>query len=58
MAAPCVSPLTQKSISPISALWDDGQKLSAAQLVSGTVYADLHPKTYGKDKEKQATSFS
>ncbi|MGB9085752.1 MAG: FecR domain-containing protein, partial [Terriglobales bacterium] len=29
------------------ALGDDGQKLSAAQLVSGTVYAHLHPKTYG-----------
>src|SRR5208282_1185420 len=32
------------------ALGDDGQKLSTVQLVSGTVYADLHPKTYGKDK--------
>ncbi len=33
------------------ALGDDGQKLSTVQLVSGTVYADLHPKkTYGKEK--------
>jgi len=32
------------------ALGNDGQKLSTVQLVSGTVYADLHPKTYGKDK--------
>lgn len=33
------------------ALGDDGQKLSTIQLVSGTVYADVHPKkTYGKDK--------
>jgi hypothetical protein len=39
------------------ALGDDGQKLSAAQLVSGTVYADLHPKTYGKDKEKTGDQF-
>jgi FecR protein len=31
------------------ALGDDGQKLSTVQLVSGTVYGDLHPK-YGKDK--------
>ena len=32
------------------ALGDDGHKLSTVQLVSGTVYADLHPKTYGKEK--------
>jgi len=33
------------------ALGDNGQKLSTVQLVSGTVYADLHPKNaYGKDK--------
>jgi hypothetical protein len=31
-------------------LGDDGQKLSTVQLVSGTVYADLHPKSHGKDK--------
>jgi hypothetical protein len=32
------------------ALGDDGQKLSAVQLVSGTVYADIHLKTNGKAK--------
>lgn len=33
------------------ALGDDGQKLSTVQLVSGTVYANLHPKSvYDKDK--------
>ncbi|MGA7077500.1 MAG: FecR family protein [Terriglobales bacterium] len=32
------------------ALGNDGQKLNIVQLVSGTVYADLRPKTYGKDK--------
>ena len=38
------------------ALGDDGQKLSTVQLVSGTVYADLHlKKTYGKEKEKEKT---
>jgi hypothetical protein len=31
------------------ALGDDGQKLSTVQLVSGTVYADLHPKKAGKN---------
>jgi len=30
------------------ALGDDGQKLSTVQLVSGTVYADLHPKKAGQ----------
>ena len=30
------------------ALGDDGQKLSTVQLVSGTVYADLHPKNAGQ----------
>jgi hypothetical protein len=39
------------------ALGDDGQKLSTAQLVSGTVYADVHPKTYGKDKDKVGDQF-
>jgi len=29
------------------ALGDDGQKLSAVQLVSGTIYANLHPKKSG-----------
>ncbi len=38
------------------ALGDGGQKLSTVQLVSGTVYADLHPKkTY--DKEKTGDQF-
>src|SRR5271167_2668558 len=32
------------------ALGDDGQKLSTVQLISGTVYADLHLKKYGKEK--------
>jgi uncharacterized protein DUF6600/FecR-like protein len=32
------------------ALGDDGQKLSAVQLVSGTVYADIHLKTNGRAK--------
>ena len=32
------------------ALGDDGQKLSAVHLVSGTVYADIHLKTNGKAK--------
>src|ERR1039458_7289905 len=30
------------------ALGDDGQKLSTVQLVSGTVYANLHPKNAGE----------
>jgi hypothetical protein len=35
------------------ALGDDGQKLSTVQLVSGTVYADLHAKqNYGKEKTR------
>ncbi len=33
------------------ALGDDGQKISNVQLVSGTLYANLHPKNgYGKEK--------
>src|ERR1022692_2036515 len=32
------------------ALGDDGQKFSTVQLVSGTVYADLYSKRYGKEK--------
>src|SRR5260370_3754719 len=37
---------------------DDGQKLSTVQLVSGTVYANLHPKnTYNKDKDKTGDQF-
>jgi hypothetical protein len=35
------------------ALGDDGQKLSTVQLVSGTVYADLHPKKAGEKKTDQ-----
>ena len=34
------------------ALGDDGQKLSTAQLVSGTVYANLHPKS-AREKSDQ-----
>jgi hypothetical protein len=38
------------------ALGDDGQKLSTVQLVSGTVYANLHPKN-AHDKEKTGDQF-
>jgi FecR protein len=40
------------------ALGDDGQKLDTVQLVSGTIYANLHPKsahTKDKDKGKEKT---
>jgi len=37
------------------ALGDDGQKLSAVQLVSGTVYVNLHPKKSGKKVGDQFT---
>jgi len=37
------------------ALGDDGQKLSAVQLVSGTVYANLHPKKSGNKTGDQFT---
>ena len=40
------------------ALGDAGQKLNTVQLVSGTVYANLHPKNATKPKEKPATSSS
>ena len=37
------------------ALGDDGQKLSAVQLVSGTVYANFHPKKSGNKAGDQFT---
>jgi len=37
------------------ALGDDGQKLSTAQLVSGTVYVNLHPKKSGEKAGDQFT---
>ena len=42
------------------ALGDNGQKLSTVQLVSGTVYANLHPKSAGgnaAEKEKKSAQF-
>ena len=45
MAARCVSRPDSEVDFTRLALGDDGQKLSTVQLVSGTVYADLHPKT-------------
>ena len=48
------------------ALGDNGQKLNTVQLVSGTVYANLHPKSVGgnanannndKEKEKKSDQF-
>ncbi len=40
------------------ALGDDGQKLDTVQLVSGTVYANLHPKNaHDKNKEKTGDQF-
>src|SRR5450756_356715 len=38
------------------ALGDDGQKLSTVRLVSGTVYANLHPKN-AHDKDKTGDQF-
>jgi hypothetical protein len=40
------------------ALGDDGQKISTVQLVSGKVYANLHPRTaYGKGKDASGDQF-
>ena len=40
------------------ALGDDGQKLSTVQLVSGTVYANLHPKRAGEKSDQFLLNFS
>jgi len=40
------------------ALGDDGQKLSTVQLVSGTVYANLHPKSAREKSDQFLLNFS
>jgi hypothetical protein len=40
------------------ALGDDGQKLSTVQLVSGTVYANLHPKKAGEKSDQFLLNFA
>jgi len=45
-----LAPNTEVAFTTLS-LGDDGQKLSTVQLVSGTIYANVHPKSaYGKEK--------